>query len=86
MAENSNGSEFLVPVGSLGFSVMVYSSTALLTVALFALRRNVSAFGNAELGGPRPYKIASSIFLLFLWVVYVFLSSLQTYGYIGDVF
>lgn len=82
----SKGSVFKVPVGNLGFSVMVYTTTALLTVGLFVIRRNVSVFGKAELGGPKPYKIGSAIFLLFLWVAYVFFSSLQTYGYISDIF
>ncbi|XP_071449593.1 sodium/calcium exchanger 1-like isoform X2 [Hetaerina americana] len=82
----SKGGVFAVPVGSLGFSVMVYTCTSLLAVALLLLRRNLSVFGKAELGGPRPYKIGSAVFLVFLWILYVFFSCLQTYGYISDVF
>ncbi|XP_046399994.1 sodium/calcium exchanger 1-like isoform X2 [Ischnura elegans] len=82
----SKGNQFSVPVGSLGFSVMVYTCTSLFAVALLLLRRNLSIFGRAELGGPKPLKILSAVILVFLWVLYVFFSILQTYGYINDIF
>lgn len=35
-----------------------------------------------ELGGPRGYKMATSILFVFLWLFYVLMSSLEAYDYI----
>ena len=74
--------EFIVPAGALAFSVSVYTICALTCIALFLLRRYLSIFGKGELGGPTKVKIASGVFLIFLWILYVLLSSLQAYKYI----
>merc|ERR1712156_577135 len=48
----ANGSVFRVDAGTLGFSVSLYAITAIICVGLLMLRRSLSVFGNAELGGP----------------------------------
>lgn len=76
------GVSFEVPAGSLGFSVVVFTICAIVTLILIVVRRFVGVFGNAELGGPKTPKMISGIFMISLWLVYVLLASLQTYEYI----
>lgn len=76
------GGIFKVPSGSLGFSVGIYCAVSLTCIALLMLRRKLAFFGKAELGGPRPAAIASAVFMVFLWVLYIVLSSLKTYKHI----
>ncbi|EFX70229.1 hypothetical protein DAPPUDRAFT_328233 [Daphnia pulex] len=78
----SNGNEFKVEAGSLGFSITVFTITAVLSLALLVTRRCSAACGRGELGGPLGTRYASAIFLLVLWMAYVLLSSLETYGHI----
>nr|XP_022318976.1 sodium/calcium exchanger 3-like isoform X4 [Crassostrea virginica] len=78
----SKGVSFEVPAGSLGFSVAIFTVCAIVTLILIVVRRVVGVFGNAELGGPKTPKLISGFFMIFLWLVYVLLASLQTYGYI----
>ncbi|KAL1503577.1 hypothetical protein AB1Y20_012055 [Prymnesium parvum] len=68
---------FAVPAGDLGFSVAVFSTCAIICLALLAARRHFLGF---ELGGPSSYKIATAAFLTFLWFVYIGLSAGSTYG------
>ncbi|KAH3861749.1 sodium/calcium exchanger 3-like isoform X4 [Dreissena polymorpha] len=77
------GKQFEVPAGSMGFSVVVYVVVALMALALLAVRRYSVAFGRAELGGPQRTKVISGVFLIFLWLIYVILSSLQATGTIN---
>lgn len=77
-----NGSAFKVPAGSLGFSVGIYCAVSLTCISLLMLRRKLAFFGKAELGGPRPAAIASAVFMVFLWVLYIVLSALRTYNHI----
>lgn len=77
------GGVFKVPAASLGFSVVVYTGCAISAVVILVLRRNLGIFGKAELGGPKVPKILSGIVFIFLWLVYVLLSSFQTKGYIS---
>ena len=72
--------------GSLGFSVTLYSICAVMAIALITIRRFTPFFGQAELGGPTGPKYASGIFLVFLWILYVLLASLQVYGVIESPF
>lgn len=58
---------FIVPSGSLGFSVTVYTCCALVCITLLMYRRN--AYGG-ELGGPKGVQRRDSIFLVCLWLVY----------------
>jgi solute carrier family 8 (sodium/calcium exchanger) len=83
---NFQNSVFYVRDEALGFSVMLYSIAACIGIALFMVRRNMSLFGNAELGGPTGPKYASAFFLVGLWCTYILLASLQAYGYITAPF
>ncbi|XP_056017279.1 sodium/calcium exchanger 3-like isoform X1 [Ostrea edulis] len=78
----SKGVSFEVPAGSLGFSVVIFTVLAVLTLILIVIRRYVGLFGNAELGGPKIPKIISGGCMIIFWFVYVLVASLQTYGYI----
>ncbi|XP_033127546.1 sodium/calcium exchanger 3-like [Anneissia japonica] len=80
---SSKGQDFCVPAGSFGVSVVVYTICALLCVSLIAARRFLEPFGKAELGGPMPTRYMSGAFLVFLWFMYVLLSSLQAYEIIN---
>jgi len=82
----AKGSTFKVQAGSLGFSVTIYTITAICAVILLMLRRSFAIFGNAELGGNVPMKYVSAVILVFLWFTYVTLSSLQAYGVITSPF
>ncbi|XP_032776741.2 sodium/calcium exchanger 3 isoform X1 [Daphnia magna] len=75
-----HGEVFVVPVGNLGFSVVLFCSTAMIALFVMMLRRSKLIGG--ELGGPRGYKIATSCLFVFLWLFYVLMSSLEAYGYI----
>jgi len=79
----SKGETFHYPAGSLAFSVVIYTVCALICIGLILARRNLSFFGNVELGGPTVPKVFSGCFLFFLWILYVLLSSLQAYGHIN---
>ena len=69
---------FVVASGDLGFSVIVFTVCAIITITLILVRRK---FGQ-ELGGNKPAAIASGIFLVFLWFMYIILSCMSTYGFI----
>ena len=75
------GTKFEVNPGSLGFSVCVFCACALVAIVALVVRRKKSVGG--ELGGPRKFKIPTSILLVFLWVFYVIMSSLETYCHIA---
>jgi len=72
--------QFHVDPGSLAYSVTVFCTCAFVAIAVMALRRNKAIGG--ELGGPRNYKIATSMLFFGLWMVYVVMSSLEAYGYV----
>ncbi|XP_046652927.1 sodium/calcium exchanger 1-like isoform X1 [Daphnia pulicaria] len=76
-----HGEAFVVPVGNLGFSVVLFCSLAMIALLVMMLRRSKAIGG--ELGGPRGYKIATSCLFVFLWLFYVLMSSLEAYGYIN---
>lgn len=78
----AKGQSFEVPPGSLGFSVLIYTIVSIACLVLLFFRRRLNFFGAAECGGPALPKYASAVFLVFLWFVYILLSSLQAYGYI----
>jgi solute carrier family 8 (sodium/calcium exchanger) len=65
----------------LRFSVLIYTLTSIVCIALLLARRNLAFFGKAELGGPLTPRVLSSLLLLFMWLIYVLLSSLKSYGY-----
>jgi len=73
---------FVVMAGSLGFSVTVFSICAVVTVVMLALRRK---FLGGELGGSAASRWASAGFLIFLWLLYIGLSSGQTIAEMGGL-
>lgn len=74
------GTRFLVDPGSLAFSVTMFCSCAGLCCATLLIRRK---FLGGELGGPMRYKLPTTIFFVGLWIMYVFLSSLEAYDVIS---
>jgi len=64
--------KFIVPAGSLGLSVITFSSCALCALGLLYFNRITSG---GELGGPPGKKMALSIVLVTLWLVYIGVSS-----------
>merc|ERR1712149_82714 len=65
----AQGMNFVVPVGSLGFSVTVFCIEAGLAIIILLIRRNPAVGG--ELGGPKIFKTISSAIFVFFWVFYV---------------
>lgn len=80
MYHNYHGEDFKVQPGNLAFSVTLFCVEAALAVIVLMLRRHPKIGG--ELGGPKIPKILTSFFLFFLWVFYVFMSTLEAYGII----
>lgn len=64
------------PEGNLAFSVMLFLITSMVCFVVLLTRRAV--FGG-ELGGPKNSRNASCVFLIFLWLTYVFFSTLRAY-------
>eukprot|EP00929_Paragymnodinium_shiwhaense_P000761 TRINITY_DN10099_c0_g1_i1.p1 TRINITY_DN10099_c0_g1~~TRINITY_DN10099_c0_g1_i1.p1 ORF type:complete len:862 (+),score=225.69 TRINITY_DN10099_c0_g1_i1:126-2711(+) len=62
---------FVVPSGSLGFSVTCFNGVATLALCLIRVRRLLIG---GELGGPKRSKILSGVVLVCLWLLYVMLS------------
>jgi len=81
---NYNGHDFMVPVGSLGFSVTVFCIEALLAIIILLLRRSPAVGG--ELGGPKSIKTITSGIFVFFWVFYVLISALEAYKVIDPGF
>jgi len=78
-----NGSEtdnkYCVPSGVLGYSVLVFTLCALLCLSLLMYRRS---YCGGELGGNAATKKNHASILVCLWIGYILLSSLQSYGHI----
>jgi len=71
---------FVVYAGDLGFSVMVFTVCAIITLGTIIYRRPY------ELGGDKNSAVATAVFFCFLWVLYVILSSLSSYELITPPF
>jgi len=80
----AQGANFVVPVGSLGFSVTVFCIEALLAILILLARRNPAVGG--ELGGPKAVKTVTSGCFVFFWVFYVLISALEAYKVIDPGF
>jgi len=80
----AQGEKFIVPVGSLGFSVTIFCIEATLAVLILLARRHPAVGG--ELGGPKLFKTISSSLFVFFWVFYVMISALEAYGVIEPGF
>lgn len=72
-----NGTVFKVDPGSLGFSVSVFCTFAVVAIILMMIRR-YSPIGG-ELGGPMKARYVSSCIFFSLWLSYIVLSSLESY-------
>jgi len=72
---------FMVPAGTLGYSVAWFSALAFLTVAILALRRKL--FGG-ELGGPRVPRYITCAALTSIWATYIAVSCLKALSEKGD--
>ena len=68
---------FIVPAGSLGLSVAVFTICALTTIAVLYYRRVTIG---AELGGPKASAKRHAALLVGLWFVYIVASILSTEG------
>jgi solute carrier family 8 (sodium/calcium exchanger) len=77
---------FEVPAGTLSFSVVLYSCVAVVAIVFLLLRRYVSCLGGGELGGKQVPKILTGLFFFALWLFYIVMSILQTYGFISGSF
>merc|ERR1711884_316265 len=80
----AQGANFVVPVGSLGFSVTVFCIEALLAILILVARRTPAVGG--ELGGPKAVKTLTSGIFVFFWVFYVMVSALEAYKVIDPGF
>lgn len=70
---------YIQNAGGLSFSLLVFFATSACCIAVLVLRRLV--FG-AELGGPRLWAWLTSVYFMFLWIIFVVLSSLKVSGII----
>lgn len=68
------GEKFITPPGNLAYSVAVFLVCSILCFITLGVRRSVIG---GELGGPRGSAMASCIWLIFLWVVYIILSIIK---------
>jgi solute carrier family 8 (sodium/calcium exchanger) len=68
---------FIVVAGDLGFSVAVFTGCSVVCIGTLAARRK---YLGAELGGNVTYNKITSVFFVFLWFLYVALSSWKTYS------
>jgi len=69
------GLEYKVKAGGIAFSVIVFCACAIICIAVFFVRR---FYFGGELGGPTRMKQFSAALFLFLWLIYVVLSSLRS--------
>jgi len=81
---SAKGEDFVVPVGSLGFSVTVFCIEALIAILILFIRRNPAVGG--ELGGPKHIKKITSGIFVFLWIFYVLIAALEAYKVIEPGF
>ena len=84
--KNKAGTDYYVPPGSLSFSVIVFISCSLVCFLVLGLRR---VFIGGELGGEGWARPISASILVGLWMIYILLVSLESYGVItvdiGDI-
>merc|ERR1719346_200655 len=80
----AKGEQFVVPVGSLSFSVTVFCIEATCAVLILLARRHPAVGG--ELGGPKLFKTISSGLFVFFRVFYVMISAMEAYGVIEPGF
>ena len=76
----ARGEVFEVPPGTLAFSVTVFCIEAVLCIAILMIRRHPKIGG--ELGGPKNYRIVTSVFFASLWLFYILISAMVAYCYV----
>merc|ERR1719326_2145451 len=81
MKEYPDGGMFAVYGGDLGFSVIVFCLCALTCIFTLMIRRRV---GWGELGGPTTPKYVTAVFFVFLWFLYIGLSTFKTFQTLAD--
>ncbi|CAM1325414.1 SLC8A3 (predicted) [Pycnogonum litorale] len=69
---------FRVDPGSLGFSVTIFCVGAVICMVVLLLRR--SALVGGELGGPTKYRVPTVALFVSMWLFYIIMSSLESYG------
>ena len=83
---SKDGSDYQVPPGSMSFSVIVFLCCSIICFIVLGLRRY---FLGGELGGQGYSRPVSAGILIFLWLIYILLVSLESYGVlvveIGDI-
>ncbi|XP_042207350.1 sodium/calcium exchanger 1-like [Homarus americanus] len=80
---NAKGNDFKVLPGNLAFSVTLFCVEAVVAIAVMMIRRSPRIGG--ELGGPKVSKILTTSFLVFLWIFYVLMSTLEAYNLIPSL-
>merc|ERR1712020_368207 len=80
----AQGKDFEVSPGSLGFSVTIFCTEAVIAILILLIRRNPAVGG--ELGGPKNVKTVTSSIFVFLWIFYVLMASLEAYDVIEPGF
>ena len=73
----AKGECFIVPSGTLSFSVMIFTICATLCILMLVIMRKVQG---GEIGGPRRKPVA--VFMGMLWVVYIVISALAAYDHL----
>ncbi|CAF0807680.1 unnamed protein product [Brachionus calyciflorus] len=76
-----NDSQFIVKPGSLAFSVTMFCTFALIAISIMMFRR--MKFIGGELGGPNGWRYFTSSLFFFLWLLYLILSSLDSYAFLN---
>merc|ERR1719322_1967663 len=80
----AKGEAFKVDPGSLGFSVTIFCTEAVIAILILLFRRNPAVGG--ELGGPKAVKTVTSGIFVCLWIFYVMIAALEAYGVINPGF
>eukprot|EP00092_Neocalanus_flemingeri_P014423 GFUD01015558.1.p1 GENE.GFUD01015558.1~~GFUD01015558.1.p1 ORF type:complete len:294 (+),score=66.98 GFUD01015558.1:788-1669(+) len=79
----SNGHEFIVPVGSLGFCIVMFVLIGIIPIIVLLVRR---CCAGGELGGNQFCKIITTIIFFLLWIFFLFLVPLEANGVIQPGF
>ena len=78
----AHGDEFRVDPGTLAYAITLLVLGAIIVTLILQVRRYSSWFGCAEFGGPRVYKYGSMLAFWSVWVTYIVMSFMESYGYI----
>ena len=79
-ADHKGTNKYFVSAGDLAFSLAVFLPCAIICIVLFFIRRYKCG---GELGGPVMAKQVSAFIMIFLWFLYVLMSTLQSQGIIS---